>query len=88
MRMNIYISMCPRAYIWWAPLSLGSLSRLAWERILSPFGTHLDASKYRRMVWWKSLIVDMILGKNHPNQVITTIDSEALKFNDFFNLHF
>lgn len=30
----------------------------------------------------------MILGKIHLNQIITTIDLKALKFNDFLNYNF
>lgn len=35
------------------------------------------------MVWWKILIVDLILAKNYFNQFITTIDLGDLQFNCF-----
>ena len=42
-------------------------------------GSTLMYVNYGRVEWWKYLTVDMILGKNHVNHLITTIDLGVLK---------
>lgn len=44
-----------------------------------PFGTYLDHANSGRMVWWKGLILDMILPQNNLNQIITSMDLGTLR---------
>lgn len=45
----------------------------------------MHANYKRAVVWWKDLIINMILEKKIINQIIITIDLEALQFNGFLN---
>lgn len=47
----------------------------------------MNATHYR-IEWLKDRIVDIILGKNHLNHIITTIDLGALKFSSFLSYTF
>lgn len=65
-----------------------SLTACMRYRILSPFWKLepiLKHANHRRIVLWKGLIVDMILGKKSSQSDIATIDLGASQYNGFLS---
>lgn len=53
------------------------------ELLVGPTWIQAQSWEYNLMERSHSVIVDMILGKTHLNQIITNIDLRTLKFNGF-----